>query len=358
MVVAPLHSLGGGNLPTFERTLIQSQLGVQYVVYDGGATGSRVRAAEATRGAAEVVSGAAEMRVLEETATAYLSVATARTLLQAAQAQVTALLAERERVERHLEAGSAARVELLTAEAVLQEARAEEASAVARVGLAERSLARLMGVDAADLAMRALVPVVAGDTPSAGTEPISPVVREAEQAVAVAEARLAEERAGRLPTVQAGASLLDYGAWEREHALEWRAGVELSWPLFTGSRSAGVRRASSEVIAARGELAAARLQAAEEVDQASTAVATADARAAALAAAVAQWEEVARIESLALDAGAGEQRDLLRAEAGLFQARASHAQALQETLASRLRLARAEGVLSRTWITAWMEDPS
>jgi outer membrane protein TolC len=119
-----------------------------------------------------------------------------------------------------------------------------------------------------------------------------------------------------------------------------------------------VRRASSEVTAARGELDAARLQTDQEVDQAATAVTSADARATALAAAVAQWEEVARIESLALEAGAGEQRDLLRAEAGLFQARAGHAQAAQDALTSRLRLARARGVLTRTWINAWTEGPS
>jgi outer membrane protein TolC len=111
------------------------------------------------------------------------------------------------------------------------------------------------------------------------------------------------------------------------------------------------------VVAARADLEAARLQTAQEVDQAATAISTADARAAALAAAVAQWEEVARIEGLALEAGAGEQRDLLRAEAGVFQARAGYALALQEAIAARLSLARARGVLDREWIDEWTESP-
>ena len=76
-----------------------------------------------------------------------------------------------------------------------------------------------------------------------------------------------------------------------------------------------------------------------------------------MSAAVAQWEEVARIEALALEAGAGEQRDLLRAEAGLFQARAGYALAGQEALTARLRLARAEGILDREWIDEWTESP-
>jgi outer membrane protein TolC len=357
MVVAPLHSLNLGNPPAFDRTLIQGQLGVQYSVYDGGATGYRIRAADAALDAAGFGQTEAEMRVLEETTTAYVGLATARMVLDAARAQVAALEAERSRVERHLGAGSAARVELLTAEAVLQEARAEEASAAARLGLAERTLARLLGVEAATLADRALEPVGPGEVPTGGDTGSSPVVRGAEQAVAIAEARLGEERAGRLPTVHAGAGVLDYGAWERRHALEWRAGVEVSWPIFTGARGAAVRGASAGVAAARADLEAARLHTDQEVDRARTAIATADARAAALAAAVAQWEEVARIEALALEAGAGEQRDLLRAEAGAFQARAGYALATQDAIAARLRLAAARGVLDRAWINEWMETP-
>jgi outer membrane protein TolC len=355
MVVAPLHSLNLGNPPAFDRTLIQGQLGVQYTVYDGGATGSRIRAADAALDAAGFGQTEAEMRVLEETTTAYVGLATARMVLDAAQAQVVALEAERARVERHLDAGSAARVELLTAEAVLQEARAEEASANARLGLAERTLARLTGMDATTLPERTLEPLAVGDAPMRSDTPSSPVVHRAEQSVAVAEARLGEERAGRLPTVHAGAGVLDYGAWERRHALEWRAGVEVSWPIFTGARGAAVRSASAGVAAARADLEATRLQTEQEADRAQTAIATADARAAALAAAVVQWEEVARIEALALEAGAGEQRDLLRAQAGVFQARAGYALATQDAIAARLRLAAARGVLDRAWINEWME---
>jgi outer membrane protein TolC len=355
MVVAPLHSLNLGNPPAFDRTLIQGQLGVQYTVYDGGATGSRIRAADAALDAAGFGQTEAEMRVLEETTTAYVGLATARMVLDAAQAQVVALEAERARVERHLDAGSAARVELLTAEAVLQEARAEEASANARLGLAERTLARLTGMDATTLPERTLEPLAVGDAPMRSDTPSSPVVHRAEQWVAVAEARLGEERAGRLPTVHAGAGVLDYGAWERRHALEWRAGVEVSWPIFTGARGAAVRSASAGVAAARADLEATRLQTGQEADRARTALATADARAAALAAAVVQWEEVARIEALALEAGAGEQRDLLRAQAGVFQARAGYALATQDAIAARLRLAAARGVLDRAWINEWME---
>jgi multidrug efflux system outer membrane protein len=355
MVVAPLHSLSLAAPPAFDRTLVQSQLGARHTLYDGGTTQSRIRAADAGREALRFTRASTEMSVVEETTAAYLALAAARSVLDAASAQTAALAEERARAERHLDAGSAARVDLLTAEAVLQEARAEETAAAARVSLAERTLARLMGVEATALSDLALVAVTLRPSPARGDVSSSPLLRQSEQMVALAQARFSEERATRLPTVQASAGMLDFGAWEHRHVLEWRAGLEVIWPIFTGSRGASVRRASAEVTAAERDLDAARLQTAQALDEAATAVSTSEERVVALAAAVAQWEEVARIQSLSLEAGAGEQRDLLRAEAGLFQARAGLAVANQEALVARVRLARVEGVLSRAWIDASME---
>src|SRR5690606_24171249 len=103
-------------------------------------------------------------------------------------------------------------------------------------------------------------------------------------------------------------------------------GVELSWPIFTGGATrAAVARARAELDAARSELEVVRLETEQAVDVARTALVEAEAMAEALAIAVSQWEEVARIEALALDAGSGVQADLLSAQAGLFQARAGHA---------------------------------
>jgi outer membrane protein len=214
-----------------------------------------------------------------------------------------------------------------------------------------------MGVAPGEVSDRTLAEVGLRAAPPRGDAGASPLVQQADRSVAAAEARLAEERAARLPTLDAGAGLLDFGTAGGDHVLEWRAGVEVSWPVFTGgARTASVRRAASEVAAARGELEAARLQVAQEMDAAETAVVEADARLVALAAAVAQWDEVARIEALALEAGSGEQRDLLGAAAGLFQARAGHARARQDALLARVRLARAEGILSRNWINESMES--
>ncbi len=356
MIVAPFHSLDFSSPPSFDRTLVQGRLGVQYTLFDGGGRSARIRGAEAVHDAARFAHEGTEMSVVDETVSAYVGVLTARAVLQAAEAQVEALEAEHDRVSRELAAGATAELEVLRAAATLQEARAEAASAVARVGLAERSLARLMQVDAGEIVGRPLADVGVRAPPTRGDAASSPQVLRAERSVSAAEARLAEQRGARLPSVEAGAGLLDFGTATGEHVFEWQAGVQVSWPVFTGgARSAAVRRARAEVTAAERDLAATRLETAQAIDAAETAVVEADARSGALALAVTQWEEVARIEALALEAGAGVQRDLLRAQAGLFQARAGHARARYEAVVARVRLARVEGVLDRSWITGALE---
>ena len=296
------------------------------------------------------------MQVLEETVAAYLGVLTARAVLDASEAQVSALEEEHARAGRALSAGTVAELEVLRAAATLQEARAEEAGARARVGLSERAQARLMAVEAAVVSGRPLRDV-ATEAPSVrGEAAASPQIMQVARSVDVARARLSEERGGRLPEVQVGAGLLDFGTVSGSHVLEWQAGLQVSWPLFTaGARSAAVRRAAAELAAAESDLETTRLHVAQAIDAAQTSVVEADARAEALALAVTQWEEVARIEALALRAGSGVQRDLLRAQAGLFQARAGHTRARYDAVLARVRLARAVGVLDRAWINDSLE---
>jgi outer membrane protein len=334
---------------------VQGQLAAQYTLFDG-ARSPRIRGADVALEASELTLEDTRMSVLEETAAAYLEVLAARAVLAAAAAQSEALEAEHARAGQQLAAGTVAELEVLRAAAVLQEARAEESSARARVGVAERALARWMGVEVASLAGRPLSDVAPRAATPRGDALAGSLVEQATRSVAAAEARLAEERGGRLPTVQAGAGLLDFGTASGRHVTEWQAGVQVSWPLFTGgARSSSVRRAAAEVAAAESTLEATRLLASEAADAAATAAVDAESRADALALAVTQWEEVARIEALALDAGSGVQRDLLLAQAGLFQARAGHARARYEAILARVRLARLEGVLDRTWMTEALE---
>jgi outer membrane protein TolC len=217
------------------------------------------------------------------------------------------------------------------------------------MGLAAEALS---GRPFADVDLRASDAVL---SPVSGPANHPDLVRAAEGERA-AEARVAEQRAGRLPRLDLSAALLDFGTASGRHVNEWQAGVAISWPLFTGGgRSAAVRRAELDLAAAREDRAAAERGLAALADAAHAAIEEADARALALAASVAQWTEVARIEQLALDTGAGVQSDLLAAEAALFRARAGFAQARYDRLYARVRLARSQGLLDRDWLRRSLE---
>ncbi len=65
--------------------------------------------------------------------------------------------------------------------------------------------------------------------------------------------------------------------------------------------------------------------------------------------------EVARIETLALDAGSGTQTDWLTAQADLLEARAALVEARHGEIAARAELARHIGDLDSAWIARTLE---
>lgn len=355
MVVAPLHGFDPMQPPTFDRTLVQGQLGLDYTLWDGGARGARIRGAEAAEGIETARMEATSMELLDGVVAAYTGVLGTRELQAAAARQVAALTAEHDRADQRLREGTAARVEVLRAEAALLDARAQQATAEARAGLAERNLARLMGV-APDVVVGATLADIAPRAQVDTASVTDPRILAARRAVDAAQARVDVERAGRLPRLSAGGGLQNYGSGAGDYVTEWQAGVRVSWPLFTGgARTAAIRSAEADLRAAREELRRAELSVAGALDAANASVAESAARARALEASVAQWEEVARIEALSLETGAGVQQDYLRAEAALFQARAGRARARYDEILARVGRARAQGRLDRTWIDDALE---
>lgn len=362
MVVAPLHSFDPSSPPRFDEGLVQGAARLRYTAFDGGRIGSSVRAARSARDATEARTATRRMDILERVTEAYLGVLGARAHRDAAERQIAALEAEHDRARQRVETGSAAEVELLRASAALEEARAAAISSRTRTELAERSLARAMGVDPSEVVGAPLEEIDAGDrvTDETGGTPAAPVGHPDLEAAAAYERaageRLDGERAARLPRLDLTAAMLDYGTWSGGHVAEWQVGVAVSWPLFTGgARSALIRRTEAELSAARRETEAVTRSVDAAIDAARSAIIEADARTEALDASVGQWTEVARIEALALETGAGTQSDLLTAEASLFRARAGLADATYARLLARVRLARALGRLDLDWLQRTLE---
>lgn len=363
MVVAPLHGFDLRSPPAFDETLYQGHARAGYTLFDGGARRSRVRAAESRVTAAESVVAAVRDGVIAEAITAYLAVLTGREVASAHGRMVAALDAERSRTELLLSEGKAPRVAVLRAEAALSEARAAEEAASEDLRLAVHRLVRVSGLDPARVRADALVDIRLTDTSVPGREALlaaaleaNPRLAESRDRVAAAELGVAAARGAFLPTVELSGGYSAFGGASTDPVLEWQGGVQVSYPIYAGgARSRGVERARALAEAAVEEARMAERSVEDAVDAALMGYRSASARVEALEAAVAQSEEVSRIEALALASGAGVQTDYLRAEASLLRARAALADARYAMVEARVRLAQATGQLDEDWLDPWTE---
>lgn len=364
MVVAPLHGFSLASPPQFESTLYQGHASAEYTLFDGGARGARIRAAESRAASAESGVAVARDAVLAEATSAYLSVLTAADVLRAHDRWLAALEEEQDRARQLFEQGQTARVAVLRAQASLSQARAEREAANEQLRLAVRRLSRVSGLDAPRLDTAALIPVSLRAETLPGRDALverarmaNPGLAQAASRVAALETGVAAAKSSYLPRVSLSGRYSAFGAPGVDLAGEWQAGVQLSYPLFTGgARGAGVERAEAEAEGARSDRRQAEQQVEDAVDAALVAYRSARARVTALEAAVEQSAEVARIEALALESGAGVQTDYLRAEAQLVQARSGLAQARHGEAQARVRLAQATGTLTMEWLAQMTEE--
>lgn len=363
MLVQPLHGLDLGRPVAFDETLLQGGVTASYMVFDGGARGARIRQARARVGAAEANLDESQLLLIRQTTGAYADLLARGAVVDAHEARVRALEAERARVERLEAVGRAARVERLRAEAAFSSAVADRVRAQASLDVAVRDLARLSGRDPAALRPERIAPVLLADSTLVDREVQLAATRASNTTVARAGAQLAAAsaavdvaRGARLPEVRLLGAQLGRGSANHAMKAEWSLGGMVSVPLFTGGANASeVARASAAHRMAAEQLRLAELQAAQELDRARATVAEADARAASLRDAMERFTEVARVERLSLDTGAGTQTDYLQAEAELLAARAGHAEARAAQLSARAELARVVGELSPAWLHRTVE---
>jgi outer membrane protein TolC len=366
MVVAPIHGFTQDQFERieFQRTLIQGNASLAWTVFDGGARVNGIRGARA--GAAGAVAGraAAEMSLTARVTRAYLEVLTAHGVLDAQGQRIEALEAERGRVDQLLREGQAARVELLRVDAALAEAEAQQVATRTRLDLAERELARLVGAALGDVRFERLSPVRLADeaVPEDRAELAkrarsnNPELERSRQTVEATEARRRVARAVWIPAVRLGGAYQLFSSDAGNTATEWNVGIAVSYPLFTGgARSNAVGQAGAEARLAREQLRLAELGVEEGVDRALNAALETRALVSALRRAVQLQTEVARIEQLSLDAGAGTQTDYLRAEADLARARSLLVEAEHAEIAARVELARVVGELTTEWLNRNVE---
>ena len=366
MLVAPLHGFTQEQFERieFEKTLLQGNVSLAWTLFDGGARTNRIRGASAEAAGAAADLSAAEMGLTARVTVAYLSVKTARGVLDSQERTIEALNAERRRVEQYLAEGQAAQVELLRVDAALAEAEARLVAMATRLDLAERELARLIGAPPSRTRASRLAGVrLPEEAPLADRGELleralanNPELKRARLKVTTAEAGRGVAKAAWIPRFDVMGGYQAFSSDAGNVSSLWNVGVAVSWPLFTGAeRSNAVGRARALAQVAREELRLAELQVAEDVDRALNAALETRALVEALSRAVQHQSEVVRIEQLSLEAGAGTQTDYLRAEANLSRARSLLVEAQNAEIAARVELARVVGELTSGWLDLNLE---
>jgi len=370
-LVYPLHSLAltppiaPSALPVFDRTTGQGAASLSWTLWDFGASTGRIRAARAAESAAGAAVDATEAALLARVASAYLRVLTLEGVLHAQDQQLEALAAEADRVHQLLAAGRAARVEVLRIEATVTSARADREGTVADLEVAERDLSQLANVPVERARGARLTPLRLRDSSAvsdraaflARAEAANPDLQQARQAAQAGLAQLDAVRATRFPELKLLGNWVDRTSSQAVFKNEWQAGVELSYPLFTGGqRTSQIRRADADYRVRAEQVRQAEFALEQSVDRALGALREAHARVAALATAAEQFDEVVRIRRLSLQTGSGTQTDFLDAETDLLRARASLVEARHAEIAARVELARVAGELTPAWLASAVAD--
>ena len=358
MVVTPIHGFTPGQLPQFDRTLIQSNIGATYLLWDGGASRARVQQAKAAEQAAASGQDAVAKNVEARTAVLYLAVLSNAAELEAYRLRTVALDSELARVRPLREVGRAADVEVLRVEAALASAAAERTSIAADLEVAEQTLARATGLGlartrASNLEEPHLDRGAAGtreDLEKAAVQS-NPAVRQARENLLAQQAAITFARAGNLPRLQAAGSLLQFGSGRGDFTMEWNTGVTIRWSAYDG-RATASRVAQAQAAADRAEqqVRQAEKDVRDSLDRALADLDQARAAVESLRVAVQRFEEVTRIEKLRLETGVGTQTDYLRSEADLMQSRAGLAAARYRSMMARVEIARITGDLDPAWI--------
>ena len=356
--VTPIHGFGPGEFPGFDQTLVRADLTVRYTLYDGGGRTARGEQARALAGASGAAVESATQELIGRTVAAYLRVLGLAEVLDAHGRRLEALAAERRRVEQRLEAGRAAEVERRRVEAARAAAEAERVRLAANLDAAERELARLVGSEPEQTHAGNLIAIALAEEAPPHREALarqaldaSPRAARARHEIVAAAAAIEVAASGRRPSVVASGEHQEFASSDGYEAGEWIVGLELRVPLYDGGGvEARVARAEAEHEAAEERLRLAEEALLAALDRVLADLAEARARAASLAEAVASFEEVARVEALRLEVGAGIQADLLAAEADLLAARAGLAEARYAEQGARVDLARVTGALDAGWV--------
>ena len=334
----------------------RTRLDLQWPIYTGGRTNALERAAQAEASAVEADVEVARADLRLETARAFWAVVTAGESVRVLEQGVERAQAHVRDVRARFDAGLIPPNDISSAEAQESRQRMLLIEARNQQQVAAADLARLAGVDSA----AGVEAVAALDVPPAPLGSVDSLIDTArdgrrertamQRRVAAAEEQQAAARAGHLPTI-ALAGGYDYARPNPRifpRASDWKdswdAGVNLTWPLWDGGRTAAdVAQATGAARAARERLAEFDSTLSVEVRQRALEIESGRAALVAADDAVRAATEARRVVAERYRAGVISEIEVLDADFALLQAQLDRTRTLANLRLSEARLARALG---------------
>ncbi|MBZ5610337.1 MAG: TolC family protein [Acidobacteriia bacterium] len=345
--------LGALNSPNFLNNF-QSQVRVNQVLYDFGATRSGVHSAELSSQVAGEDQRRARMGVIAGVAGAYFGAVLAKEHLAVAQESVRSAEADLQHAETVRSAGMSTDADVLSVRVHLAAMREREIQARYALDVAGAALDDALGLplETQHQLSTALAPATLtnADLEQLDKSAIqqAPDTRKAELAVSVAEAQSDAARSALWPRISAlGAFEADRQRFVTRGGANWLVGASLEWNVFDGGKDRSRTKEATQLLAAaRAEQKRTDSAARLEVRRAYAAWKGAQERIAVAAAAVAQAEESLRITRNRYDAGLTTITELLRNETATLETKTNHLDAIYEQRLAATALELAAGALS------------
>lgn len=339
-------------------TMVQAALQATQPLYDAKATSDKRQMQQQTA-LAEIKHRDAEQDLIQRVGEAYFNVLLAQEALRVTQAEKTAVTMQRDRAQARFDVGRGKVTDLQEAQARYDAVLTREVSAQSTLALRRAQYRELTGAAADGLAALAAgfvpMPPAPDDLSSwqARAEDQNTRVLFKRGEVAIARAEIDKYKLSGRPTLDLVASYTYKGqngglsqSITPDSSRAATIGVQLTVPLYTGGALDSRQR---ESVAKKGqaeqELVAAQRDARLQVQDAFLAVKTGVSRVGTLEQSVRSAQTALDATTLARDLGTRTELDVLDAQQRLFTAQLDLAQARNDYLLGRIKLASAAGVL-------------
>jgi outer membrane protein TolC len=327
-----------------------TSVGVEQLVFDGGAREARIGTANLQRQLADASARDAESAVAVSVAELYARLLSLQSTTRSVSGALDAAREDLARAVRRRDAGMATEADVLALAVHVADLEQRGIQADGDLAVVRAQLNRAMGaaIDSAFTVMEPAAPASpAGSSLEALFAEATSQRVEVQQAAAREQIAALARRSARgafAPQVAAQAAVDVSGTRIGDRAASWVLGAEVRWSLATGGTERGqLRAATADVMRARAEASDVRAQIQVDVVSALRQWQAAAARQAVGRAAVDQARESERIVRDRFDAGLAPVNDVLRAAAAVLDAEAQRASAAVDAIVAQARLNRALG---------------